>query len=75
MILPARGKGSLQAFRGSILHFLDDPIRGEEPSYQYFDDGVLLLRDGFVEALGDAGPMQRVLQAAPVVDHVDAGAA
>jgi len=45
---------SAQAFRGSILHFVDDPQHGEARSYQYFDDGVLLLRDGMVEAVGDA---------------------
>ncbi len=56
-----------QAFRGSILHFVDDPLHGEERSFEYFDDGVLLLRDGRVEAAGDAS-----LRAAwPEVEPVD----
>jgi guanine deaminase len=63
---PAR----LQAFRGSILHFLDDPVHGEARSHQYFDDGVLLLRDGLVESLGDAGTLLKVLPTGlSVVDY------
>jgi len=43
------------ALRGSLLHFLRDP--GDEPAggaAQYFDDGILLLRDGRVLEAGDA---------------------
>jgi guanine deaminase len=58
---------ALQAFRGSILHFVDDPLHGEARSYRYFDDGVLLLRDGRVEAAGDA----RLLAQWPGVEPVD----
>jgi guanine deaminase len=60
-------RANVQAFRASILHFLDDPLHGEEGSYRYFDDGVLLLRDGMVEALGDAS----LLTALPGVEPVD----
>ncbi len=45
---------SVQAFRGSILHFVDDPLHAEARSFQYFDDGALVLRAGTVAALGGA---------------------
>ncbi|MCD8512154.1 MAG: guanine deaminase [Nitrincola sp.] len=43
---------SVKAFRGSILHYLDDPRRHPETARQYFEDGLLLLRNGKVEAVG-----------------------
>ena len=62
------GAASAQAFRGSILHFLDDPLHGEARSYRYFDDGVLLLRAGMVEAVGDATLLKTL---APDVELTD----
>ena len=56
---------------GSILHFLNDPGRQDEPgSYEYWEHGVLILADGHVEAVG---PAAALLPAAgghmPVIDH------
>lgn len=42
------------AYRGSILHFLSDPDKNGEKSYQYFEDGVLLVAEGRVVEIGDA---------------------
>ena len=43
------------AYRASILHFLDDPDTVPlEDSYQYFEDGVLIVEDGYVLRVGDA---------------------
>ena len=47
-----------QAFRSSILHCLSDP--GEQSrasSIEYFDDGLLIVDDGAVRELGDAGSL------------------
>ena len=47
-----------QAFRSSILHCLSDP--GEEAraaSIEYFEDGLLIVADGEVRELGDAGSL------------------
>lgn len=47
-----------QAFRGSILHCLDDP--GDDIASQaveFFEDGILLVADGRVEQLGDAAAL------------------
>ncbi len=43
------------AFRGRILHCLDDPGRGpSDEAVEYFADGVLLVDDGRVAAVGPA---------------------
>lgn len=64
------GTRGVQGFRGSILHFLEDPLHAGERSYQYFDDGVLLLRDGLVESLGDACTLLKTLPTGvSVVDY------
>jgi len=53
---------SLKAFRGEILHFIADPSQVElTQSYQYFEDGILLVKDGLVEALDDAEEMLKHL--------------
>lgn len=43
-----------KAFRGEILHFLSDPAKDETNSYQHFADGVLIVKNGLVEQLGEA---------------------
>ena len=43
------------AHRGAILHFLTDPDRIQESlSYEYFPDGILVIKNGVVESLSDA---------------------
>ncbi len=45
----------MEAHRASVLHFLDDPdSAGDEESYQYFDDGLLLVDAGHIVELGSA---------------------
>lgn len=60
----------VDAFRASLFHFLADPLDGGESAYEYFDDGLLVLVDGIVEAAGDA---TRLLPTLPrdtaIVDH------
>ncbi|HEY5558279.1 MAG TPA: guanine deaminase [Steroidobacteraceae bacterium] len=44
-----------QAFRGSILHFLDDPTEsGLAGAFEYHEDGLLIVEDGHVADLGGA---------------------
>ena len=47
----------VRAFRAKILHFtgMPDPLTGA--GIEYFDDGVLLVENGRVKALGDAQQM------------------
>jgi len=43
-----------QAFRGSILHFLDDPAQTGSDAFQYFEDGLLIVTEGLVDTVGNA---------------------
>ncbi|MEM7259604.1 MAG: amidohydrolase family protein, partial [Pseudomonadota bacterium] len=42
------------AFRASIVHCVGDPHKSAEHAIEYFDDGILLVNQGRVEAVGDA---------------------
>ncbi len=48
---------TLSAHRGEILHCLDDPknqdVQGDH-SWQYFEDGLLVVEDGYVSKCGNA---------------------
>ena len=45
----------IAAYRASVLHFLSDPdVVALEDSYQYFQDGVLVVEDGVVQQVGEA---------------------
>ena len=51
------------AHRCSILHFLEDPAKvPEEQSYEYFEDGMLVIEQGHIVAVGNA---EDVLQSLP----------
>ncbi len=43
-----------QAIRGSILHFLEDPADGRERAYQFLEDGLLIVQDGYIAKVGNA---------------------
>jgi guanine deaminase len=60
------------AYRGSVLHFLRDPGDATDPagSYEYFEDGVLVVRDGHVVETGPAHQvLGRLPAGTPVVDR------
>lgn len=44
-----------QLFRASILHFLKDPVKTTpgEKSFEYWEDGLLVVKDGKVERVGE----------------------
>lgn len=58
----APGASGTTAYRGQVLHFLDDPDVAGERAHAYHEDGVLLVADGRVvracdwSAVGDALP-------------------
>lgn len=49
-------EGGLRAFRGPLLHFLDDPgLTAPAPnSFAWFEDGLLLIDGSRIKATGDA---------------------
>lgn len=64
-------EGGRRAFRGPLLHFLDDPGLGAPApdSYAWFEDGLLLVNDGRIEAAGDAAPILAGLADDVPVEH------
>lgn len=61
----------IRAFRASILHCLADPGAGAiEGAVEYFEDGVLVVDDGRVDAVGPTGDLLPGLgENIPVADH------
>jgi guanine deaminase len=66
---PPHAAGRMQAFRGTLLHFLGDPDELGESAHELIDDGLLVLRDGKVAATGNARELLPTLTVdTPVVD-------
>ncbi len=65
---------TVRAYRGAILHFKRDPATVADAShaYEYFADGLLLVRDGKVERVGEAAQLLPALPAGTsVIDYRD----
>ena len=60
-----------KAIRATILHCLGDPGNSSDSTkIEHFDDGLLLIEDGIVTAVGDAGAMLRGLaEDFDITDH------
>jgi len=58
------------AVRGRLLSFLRAPSgAGDTQSYRYIDDGVVLVKDGRVAAIGPASELMPQLPLATVTEH------
>jgi guanine deaminase len=53
-------KGSFGAYRAQILYFIDDPVKTSRPeeAYRYVEDGMLIIADGKVAAVGAYGDLK-----------------
>ncbi|MFK8330018.1 guanine deaminase [Pseudomonas sp. BJa5] len=59
-----------KAYRAAILHSIADPAEvGVEASYQYFEDGLLVVDNGKISALGHASELLPTLAADIEVEH------
>ncbi|MDP2560162.1 guanine deaminase [Psychrobium sp. 1_MG-2023] len=64
----------IKAFRGELLHFLADPAKGSlEQSYQYFTDGLLVIKDGLVASVGEASTLAATLEPDVEIKHYPQG--
>ncbi len=64
---------AVKAYRAAILHSLADPaVVGVEHSYQYFEDGILLVEDGQVVKVGPAAELLPTLKGVEVTEYQDA---
>ena len=62
-----------QAYRAAILHCLADPtVVGIEQSYAYFEDGLLVVEDGRVLAVGPAEELLGRFSGVTVTEYPDA---
>jgi len=60
--MSANNNQTTQAYRGSVLHFLDDPAHVQQAT-AWFEDGILIIRDGKVIAVGDYDQLKHTLPA------------
>ena len=51
-------------WKGTVLHFLDDPAAGNsQTAFEYFQEGALLVRNGHIVACGEAARLTKDLPA------------
>lgn len=63
----------VKAYRAAILHSIADPAEvGIEQSYEYFEDGVLVIEDGKVARVGNAADLLPGLKGVDVCEYRDA---
>ncbi len=64
----------LKAYRGELMHFLADPAKvALEDSYEYIEDGLLIIKDGLVEEIGEASVLLPTLDEGDEVIHYENG--
>ena len=63
----------VKAYRAAILHSIADPaLVGDAQSYEYFEDGVLVVDNGQVVKVGHAGDILPTLRGVEVTEYRDA---
>ena len=66
----AKSPAAPAAIRGRVLTFLDDPATaGDQASFRYLEDGLLILEDGRIREAGEAGPLLATLPPGALVHH------
>ncbi|TWX71161.1 guanine deaminase [Colwellia sp. C1TZA3] len=64
----------LKVYRGELLHFLADPVEvALQDSYQYIEDGLLIIKDGLVDQIGEAKVLLATLDNSIEVIHYENG--
>ena len=64
---------TLKAYRAAILHSLADPAMvGVEQSYEYFEDGLLVVEKGQILRLGHAAELMPTLSGVEITEYRDA---
>ncbi|WP_020408009.1 guanine deaminase [Hahella ganghwensis] len=58
---------SLNVLRGEILSFTDDPDQSTDQGYVHYDDGILIIEDGLIKAIGPASELLSAIPADAVV--------
>lgn len=59
-----------KAWRSAILHCIANPTEvGHDHAFDYFEDGLLVVTNGHIQALGDAEPLLATLDADIAIEH------
>jgi guanine deaminase len=59
---------AVTAYRAQIFHFLDDP-QVDQDAYQYIKDGLLVIEDGHVKAVGSYRALAKTLSPRVKIHH------
>lgn len=59
----------LTAHRGEILHFLSNPVNEKENSWEYLEDGLLVIENGHIKACADAQSLLKTLPKSIEIKH------
>ena len=63
----------VKAYRAAILHSIADPaVVGVEQSYEYFEDGLLVIDNGQVAKVGHAADLLPTLKGVEITEYRDA---
>ena len=63
----------VKAYRAAILHSIADPaVVGAEQSYEYFEDGLLVIDNGQVANVGPAADLLPTLKGVEITEYHDA---
>ena len=63
----------VKAYRAAILHSIADPaVVGVEQSYEYFEDGLLVIDNGQVATVGHAADLLPTLKGVDITEYRDA---
>ena len=61
---------TIKAWRSAILHCTANPTEvGTEQAFEYFEDGLLVVKDGIIQALGNAEDQIALLDSTIEVEH------
>ena len=61
---------TIKAWRSAILHCTANPTEvGTEQAFEYFEDGLLVVKDGIIQALGNAEEQIALLDSTIEVEH------
>lgn len=61
---------TIKAWRSAILHCTANPTEvGTEQAFEYFEDGMLVVKDGIIQALGNAEEQIALLDSTIEVEH------
>jgi guanine deaminase len=64
---------NVKAYRAAILHSIADPaVVGAEQSYEYFEDGLLVIDNGQVAKVGHAADLLPSLKGVEITEYRDA---